>query len=285
MTAQEGHSSTLQSLHAGVLINRGRVVRVLRKILRIGVSSAGVEGVPRRRLACRGVVDREPRPDLALTPDEIIEVKHVRWPMQRGRYLDLADRNTESEMKTIQGVLYAVQKLPVPSSNDVEDLFNAGRVSCDLVEFQPRPVFGGVNKLRHGSLGAGKRRCPGGRADKCASAQVGLHCMLVFHRSLKLHERTALDGGDPDIPLLFALRSSRGDAPAIDELGIAQLDRLVGWIDCAGDALAPSMAVVEVDSDVPGGLPVGADVGDGGKRGVAVGGAAGKPEDFVVKSA
>src|SRR5580700_216476 len=109
--------------------------------------------------------------------------------------------------------------------------------------------------------------------------------MLVFHRSLKLHERTALDGGDPDIPSLFALRSSRGDAPAIDELGIAQLDRLVGWIDCAGDALAPSMAVVEVDSDVPGGLPVGADVGDGGKRGVAVGGAAGKPEDFVVKSA
>jgi len=70
--------------------------------------------------------------------------------------------------------------------------------------------------------------------------------------------------------------------PAIHQLDISELCIAVAGIDVGDDGFPPGMRIVEIHSQCLRGLPVCADIGNGGKRGVLIAGQSNIAEDFAI---
>src|SRR5579862_1369984 len=77
-------------------------------------------------------------------------------------------------------------------------------------------------------------------------------------------------------------RASVSVSPVVDHLGVPVLQVVSGWIDGGGDAFPPRAAVVEIQRDAAGRLPVSARVDERRKGGVPICRPAYITEHFVV---
>jgi len=133
VAAQKLYASCLQGLHACVLIDGIGVVGIFGSRFRLQPALTSIEGVLHRGLSDCRVGYVQPLADFVLVPDIVVVVQQVGGAVKRSHDLDLILRNSETESQAIQGILDATQGRPIVDANDVEYLFDSGRVVGELL--------------------------------------------------------------------------------------------------------------------------------------------------------
>jgi len=178
VAAQKLYASCLQGLHACVLIDGIGVVGIFGSRFRLQPALTSIEGVLHRGLSDCRVGYVQPLADFVLVPDIVVVVQQVGGAVKRSHDLDLILRNSETESQAIQGILDATQGRPIVDANDVEYLFDSGRVVGELLKFSELPFGGFPDELRFGHARNGtkqaERRDTGHRTAYKRSACCGL---------------------------------------------------------------------------------------------------------------